>query len=156
MSCFSNVNLWLYQNRTPPWIFFEECSYLFHDLYLLSEPRNNHCFERAAQGQLSKCKRRNNYNFLIKSSWLTQNEKELNNVGDTELRLQKQWKSKTSNMLQVSRNVIITSKTWGPGAWDEGQGPNNRTLALLCRTALIISHAVKKSVKPHEIGYVYV
>ena len=120
VSCFSNVNLWLYQNRTPPWIFFEECSYLFHDLYLLSEPRNNHCFERAAQGQLSKCKRRNKYNFLIKSSWLTQNEKELNNVGDTELRLQKQWKSKTSNMLQVSRNVIITSRTWGPGAWDRG------------------------------------
>ena len=120
VSCFSNVNLWLYQNRTPPWIFFEECSYLFHDLYLLSEPRNNHCFERAAQGQLSKCKRRNNYNFLIKSSWLTQNEKELNNVGDTELRLQKQWKSKTSNMLQVSRNVIITNRTWGPGAWDRG------------------------------------
>ena len=69
-----------------------------------------------------------NYNFLIKSSGLTQNEKELNNVGDTELNFlaikfisknlhtQKQWKSKTSNMLQVSRNVIITSKTWGPGA----------------------------------------
>ena len=75
-----------------------------------------------------------NYNFLIKSSGLTQNEKELNNVGDTELNFlaikfisknlhtQKQGKSKTSNMLQVSRNVIITSRTWGPGAWDGGPG----------------------------------
>ena len=75
-----------------------------------------------------------NYNFLIKSSGLTKNEKELNNVGDTELNFlaikfisknlhtQKQWKSKTSNMLQVSKNVIITSKTWGPGAWDGGPG----------------------------------
>ena len=48
---------------------------------------------------------------LIKSSWLKQNKKELNKFGDTglnfsaikfilkQLHSQKQWKSKTSNML---------------------------------------------------------
>ena len=41
-----------------------------------------------------------------------------------------------------------------PGA--EGQGPNNRTLALLCLTALVTSQAAQRTVKPHEIGYVYV
>ena len=94
--------------------FFEECSYFFHDLYLFSEPTNNHCFDRAAQGQLSKCNRGNiitTISSLIKSSWLKQNERELINVGDTELNFsaikfiskqlhsQKQWKSKTSSML---------------------------------------------------------
>ena len=88
VSCFSNVNLWLYQNRTLPWIFFEECSYFFHNLYLFSEPTNNHCFDTVAPGQLSKCNRRNTIttiSTLIKGSSLKQNEKELNNVGDTEL-----------------------------------------------------------------------
>ena len=51
---------------------------------------------------------------------------------------------------------LLPAKHEGQGLGTEDQGPNNRTLALLCRTALIISHAVKKSVKPHEIGYVYV
>ena len=59
VSCFSNVTLWLCQNKIPPWIFFEECSYFFRVLYLFIEPPNNHCFDRAVQGQLSKCNRRN-------------------------------------------------------------------------------------------------
>ena len=87
VSCFNNVNLWLYQNRTPPWTFSEEYSYFFHDLYLFSEPTNNHCFDRAARGQLSKCNRRNiitTISSLIKGSWLKQNEKELNNASNTE------------------------------------------------------------------------
>ena len=32
---------------------------LFWDLYLFSEPPNNHCFDKAPQGQLSKCNWRN-------------------------------------------------------------------------------------------------
>ena len=58
VSCSSNVTLWLYQNRTLPWIFFEECSYFFWNIYLFSEPPNNHCFDKAPQGQLSLCNRR--------------------------------------------------------------------------------------------------
>ena len=53
-SCFSNITLRFYQNRTPPWIFSEEYS----DLYLSREP-NNYCFDRAVQGQLFKCNWRN-------------------------------------------------------------------------------------------------
>ena len=56
-SCSSNVTLLFYQNRTPPWIFSEEYSDYFRDLYLSSEP-NNYCFDTAAQGQLPKCKER--------------------------------------------------------------------------------------------------
>ena len=50
--------------------------------------------------------------------------------------------------------LLAEHDSWGLGA--EGQGPNNRTLALLGRTALVISDPIKTSVKPHEIGYVYV
>ena len=32
--CCTSV-MWLYQIRTPPWIFFNKCSYLFWDLYLI-------------------------------------------------------------------------------------------------------------------------
>ena len=32
---------------------------LFRDIYLFSEPPNNDCFDKAPQGQLSKCNRRN-------------------------------------------------------------------------------------------------
>ena len=32
---------------------------VFWDLYLFSEPPNNHCFDRVVQGQLSKCSKRN-------------------------------------------------------------------------------------------------
>ena len=59
VSCFSNVTLWLYQNRTLAWIFFEECSYFFRDIYLFSKPPNNHCFDKVPQGLLSLCNRRN-------------------------------------------------------------------------------------------------
>ena len=55
-SCFSNVTLWLYQNRTPPWIFPKECSDFFRDPYLFGEPNNY--FDTAAQRKLSKCNRR--------------------------------------------------------------------------------------------------
>ena len=34
-SCSSNVTLLFYQNRTPPWIFSEEYSDYFRDLYFL-------------------------------------------------------------------------------------------------------------------------
>ena len=34
----------------------------------------------------------------------------------------------------------------------EDWGRNNRTLVLLCLTALVIFHAAQTSVKPHEIG----
>ena len=64
VSCFINVTLWLHQNRTPQWIFLEECSYFFGDLYLFCEPPNNHYFDRAAQGQLSKYNRRNTISAL--------------------------------------------------------------------------------------------
>ena len=129
VSCFSNVNLWLYQNRTPPWMFFKGCSYFFHDFYLFSEPTNNHCFDWAAQGQLSKCNRRNSIttiSSLIKGSWLKQNEKELSNL--------------------KSRNAIILAENKSQGLGAEGQGINNRILALLCLTDLVISHAVQTSV----------
>ena len=66
--------------------YVQECSYFFHNLYLFSEPINNHCFDRAVQGQLSKCNRRNTIttiSSLIQSSWLKQNKKELNKFGDT-------------------------------------------------------------------------
>ena len=56
---FSNDTLWLYKSRTLPWIFFDECSYFFRDLYLFSEPPKNHCFDKALQEQLSLCYRRN-------------------------------------------------------------------------------------------------
>ena len=39
--------------------FFEECSYFFRNLYLFSEPPNNHCFYKVLQGQLSKSNQRN-------------------------------------------------------------------------------------------------
>ena len=57
--CFSNVTLWLYQNRTLPWKFFEEYSYFFRDIYLFSKPPNDHCFDTVPQGQLSLCNWRN-------------------------------------------------------------------------------------------------
>ena len=57
------------------------------------------------------------------------------------------------NFLEMSL-LLAEHDSWGLGA--EGQGPNNRTLALLGRTALVISDPIKTSVKPHEIGYVYV
>ena len=38
---------------------FREMFLLFRDIYLLIEPPNNHCFDKAPQGQLSKCNRRN-------------------------------------------------------------------------------------------------
>ena len=53
VSCFSNVALWFYQNRTPPRIFSEEYSDPFWGLYFVNDA-NNYCFDRAAQGQLSK------------------------------------------------------------------------------------------------------
>ena len=59
VSCFSNVTRWLYQNRNLTWVFFEECSSFFRDIYLFSEPPNNHCFNKASQGQLSLCNWRN-------------------------------------------------------------------------------------------------
>ena len=151
VSYFSIVNMWLYQNRTSPWIFIEECSYFFHDLYLFSEPTNNHCLDRAAQGQLPKCNLRNTIttiSSLIKGSWLKQNKKELNNVGDTELNFstikfiskqlhsQKQWKSKTSNMLWFSRNVITTSRTWELGAGGTGPGDTKYDLSFALTNSL--------------------
>ena len=57
-SYLGNVTLWFYEDRTPPWIFFEECSDLFRDLYLSSQP-NNYCFDKTVHRQLSKCKWRN-------------------------------------------------------------------------------------------------
>ena len=57
-SCFSNVNLGFYQSNTLTWIFSEECSDFFWDLYLSSES-NNYCFNRTAQRKLSKCNWRN-------------------------------------------------------------------------------------------------
>ena len=110
-------------------MFFKGCSYFFHDFYLFSEPTNNHCFDWAAQGQLSKCNRRNSIttiSSLIKGSWLKQNEKELSNL--------------------KSRNAIILAENKSQGLGAEGQGINNRILALLCLTDLVISHAVQTSV----------
>ena len=76
MSCFSNVSLWLYQNRTLPWIFFGECSYFFQDIYLFKPP-NNHCFDKVLQGQLSLCNQRN---IVIALRTLVKSHKSLNPI----------------------------------------------------------------------------
>ena len=62
-TCFSNVTLWIYENKTPPWKFSEKCLDYFRDLYLFSEP-DNYCFDRATPGQLSDCNWRNTVTVL--------------------------------------------------------------------------------------------
>ena len=46
---FSNITLWIYENKTPPWKFFKKCFDYFQDLYLFSE-LNYYYFDRAAPG----------------------------------------------------------------------------------------------------------